>query len=98
MGEIVCWTQNCLRIFKLSKSVNGKGIHSGPKHLSHGLNSIEPRRAERKDGKCLTHPKLETAKIEWQVASIPSANRQEYVKTGLHVSTQNFQLIREHQI
>ena len=28
----------------LSKSVNGKGIHPGPKHLSHGLNSIEPQR------------------------------------------------------
>ena len=27
----------CLRIFKLSKSVNWKGIHSGPKLLSHGL-------------------------------------------------------------
>ena len=26
------------------KSVNGKGIQSGPKHLSHGLNSIEPGR------------------------------------------------------
>ena len=35
--------KNCLRIFKSSKSANGKGIHSGPKHLSHGLNSIDPR-------------------------------------------------------
>ena len=25
MGETVRWAQNCLRIFKLSKSVNGKG-------------------------------------------------------------------------
>ena len=71
------------------KLVNGKGIHSGPKHLSY---------VERKGGKSLTHPKLEAAKIEWQVASIPFANRQEYVETRLHVSTQNFQLIREHEL
>ena len=44
MGETVCWAQNCLRIFKLSKLVNGKGIHSGTKHLSHGPNLIEPQR------------------------------------------------------
>ena len=37
------------------------------------------RIVERKGGKSLTHPKLEAAKIEWQVASIPSANRQEYM-------------------
>ena len=24
MGETLCWAQNCLRIFKLRKSVNGK--------------------------------------------------------------------------
>ena len=30
MGETVRWAQNCLRIFELIKSVNGKGIHSGP--------------------------------------------------------------------
>ena len=35
MGEMVHWAQNCLRIFKLSKSVNGKGIHSGPIFQSH---------------------------------------------------------------
>ena len=29
---------------KLSESLNGKGIHSGLKHLSHGLNLIKPRR------------------------------------------------------
>ena len=33
--------KNCLRIFKLIKSVNGKesipAVHSGPKHLSYGL-------------------------------------------------------------
>ena len=41
---------------------------------------------------------LEVAKTEWQVASIPSANCEEYVKTGLHISKQNVQPIREHKL
>ena len=45
-------------------------IRSGPKHLSHGLNSVEPQRGS---GKHLTHLQLESAKIEWQVANTPFA-------------------------
>ena len=71
MGETVRRAQNCLRIFKLSKLVNGKGIHSGSKHLSHGLNSIEPRREGGWES--LTHLQLE-AKIERQVANTSFAN------------------------
>ena len=48
MGEMVRWAQNCLKIFKLGKWVNGKGIYSGPKHLSHGPNLIEPWRGWEK--------------------------------------------------
>ena len=47
--------------------------------------------------KRLTHPQLEAAKIEWQVANTPFATHQEYVKTRLHVSMQNCQPIRVHQ-
>ena len=35
MGETVRWAQNCFRLFKLSKSSNEKGIHSGPIFQSH---------------------------------------------------------------
>ena len=37
MGETARWAQNCLRIFKLSKSVNGNESIPAQKHLSHGL-------------------------------------------------------------
>ena len=38
MGETVRWAQNCLRIFELIKSVNGKGIHSAG-HISSFVHS-----------------------------------------------------------
>ena len=78
-GEMVCWTQNCPRIFKLSKSVNGKGTI--PAQSTCHMASIQLSQGEE------GWEKFEAAKIEWQVASIPSANCQEYVKTRLHVST-----------
>ena len=61
--------------------------HMASIELSHGEGGWES----------LTHSQLEAAKIEWQVANTPFANHQGYMKTRLHVSTQNCQPTREYQ-
>ena len=73
MGETVLWPKNCLRIFKLSKSVNGKesipAIHSGPKAPVTWPHPIEPRRG--RVGKARRVHRSKQDKIEWQEASTP---------------------------
>ena len=67
MDEKVRWAQNCLRIFKLSKSVNGKEsipaqstFHMAPIPLSHGEGGWEKKQ---------TYPHFVGTQIEWQVVN-----------------------------
>ena len=68
--------KNCLRIFKLSKSVNGKesipAIHPSPKAPVTWPHPIEPRRGRVGKARPARRPKQ--AKTERQEASTPFAN------------------------
>ena len=68
MDETVRWAQNCLRIFKLSKSVNGKE----PFRPKAPVTWPQPRRG--REGKKQARPGSLQAQIEVASSQTPFAN------------------------